>query len=139
MWISWTVGSQSIAQISTNKHDSGLVPDSSFFESKARCRMGHETRNRGGNKQWGKLSRNSGIPAKRGAGAKKNYFAICFAEPIFAQGMTPKKTFLRFLFFADDNTLCRELNIFANFRKFSQIFANFGFVRYFLPCPKTLP
>ena len=39
----------------------------------------------GDNKQWGKLSRDSGILAKKG-GRCKNYFifAIFFAEPIFA-------------------------------------------------------
>ena len=36
------------------------ILDASFSESKARCRMGHE----GDNKQWGKLSRNSGFLAK---------------------------------------------------------------------------
>ena len=37
-----------IAVHSTDKHhDSGLVPHSSSSESKARCRMGHETQKRG--------------------------------------------------------------------------------------------
>ena len=51
---------------------------------------------------------------QRGAGAKKN-FAIFFAEPIFAKGEEQKiNIFLRFLFFAENNTLDRELNISAN-------------------------
>ena len=85
--------------------------------------MGHETRRRrgGSNKQWGKHSIPPAILAflqKRGGGSGKKYFifAIFFAEPIFA-----KKTCLRFIFFADNNNLCRELKHFCK---------SLGFGRY---------
>ena len=70
MWISWTLRLQSIAQISTNKHDSGLPGGG------------------GGQQAVGQTqhpSRDSGILAKRGGRGKKQFmFAIFFAEPIFA-------------------------------------------------------
>ena len=55
-------------------------------------------------------------PCKKGGRGKKYFiFAIFFAEPIFAYGMTPKISyFLCCFFFADNNALCWELNIFAN-------------------------
>ena len=74
--------------------------------------MGHETRKAGGGggKQWGKDSIPPAILAflqKGGQGQKIFYFCD------FASGMTPKINFVA-LFFMDNNTLCRELNIFAN-------------------------
>ena len=84
MWISWTLGLQSIAQISTNKHDSGLVPDSSFSESKARCRLGHETRNRGATSSGANYPAILAFLQKGGRGKKIFHFCDFFAEPIFA-------------------------------------------------------
>ena len=53
---------------------------------------------------------------KGGAGAKKfSFLRLFFAEPIFAYGMAQKINlfFVLLLFFlADNNTLCRKLNIF---------------------------
>ena len=46
MWITRTLGLQPIAQINPSSDVSGLVPHSSFCESKRRCRMGHEVRKR---------------------------------------------------------------------------------------------
>ena len=68
----------------------------------------------GGNKQWGKLSRDSGILAKGGAGAKHTSFLRFFWGTNFWVGHDAKIFFRVVCFFVDNNTLCRELNIFAN-------------------------
>ena len=79
--------------------------------------MGHETRRGGrGNNQWGKHSSPPAIRAflqKGGQGKKTIYFAIFFCRTHFCVGHDAMNYFFEF-FFADNNTLCRELNIFAN-------------------------
>ena len=90
------------------------IPDSSFSESKARCRMGHEARKRGATSSGANSPAILAFLQKGGQGQK--IFCFCdffFAEPIFAWGMKTIFIFLHF-FFADNNTLCRELIIFAN-------------------------
>ena len=84
MWIRWTLGLQSIAQISTNKHDSGLVPDSSFSESKARCRMGHETRKREATSSGANSPAILASLQKGGQGQGKFYFFDFFCGTHFA-------------------------------------------------------
>ena len=70
---------------------------------------------RGGQQAVGQTLPRFWHSCKKG-GRGKNYFifAIFFAEPIFALGMKPIIHFFSALFFADNNTLCQELIIFAN-------------------------
>ena len=138
--ISWTLGLQFIAQISTNKHGSGLpvppgetfgprvysfvpttnkqnlnhkktgnpisrtspficfgahqqphstiltlvtIPDASFSESKARCRMGHETRKRGTTSSGANSPAILAFLQKGGQGQKLFYFCDFFCGTHF--------------------------------------------------------
>ena len=69
-----------------------------------------------GNKQWGKHSIRPTIVVflQRGAGAKKFFLRFFFAEPIFAKGTKPKINIFFAFFFAQNNTLDRELIISAD-------------------------
>ena len=97
----------------------GTLLHNTFSDSTARRRTGSEKQKGGGVgqqavRQTQHPSRNCGISAKGGRGQKKK-FAIFFAEPIFAKGTKPKiNIFLRFFFFAQNNTLDQELIISAN-------------------------
>ena len=72
--------------------------------------MGHETRKRGATSSGAKLSRDSGNSRKKGGqGQKAFYFCGFFCGTHFCAGHDAKN-----YFFADNNTLCQELNIFAN-------------------------
>ena len=73
-----------IAVHSTDKHqqhDSGLVPDSSFSESKARCRMGHETQKRGATSSGANSPMILAFLQKGGQRQKYFIFAIFLRNP----------------------------------------------------------
>ena len=81
--------------------------------------MGSEKQKCGGGGATSSGANTASVPqlwcfCKGGQGQKKK-FAIFFAEPIFAKGTKPEiSIFFAFFFFAQNNTLDRELIISAN-------------------------